>query len=201
MIILASQSPRRRDLLNQIGVSFTVDVAAIDEPAVLDALLPLPDSLKSQWPEIAVKALAEEKAAAVLARHPEDWVLGADTVVALDGEIIGKPHSPEEAEEMLLKLAGREHTVYTGVCLTSAQGRKTFVDSAQVTFYPADHFYKDFITEYIASGSPLDKAGAYGIQDGGVTLIRQITGDYTTVMGLPAPRVRRLLAAFNIPIH
>lgn len=183
MIVLASGSPRRGEILSMMGYAYVRDVADCDEET------------GDLTADKAVALLAERKAAAVSARHPGEWVLGSDTLVTLDGTPIGKPADAEDAERMLAALSGRTHTVYTGVCLMRDGEREVFVDSARVTFYPLNG---EEIARYVATGEPLDKAGAYGIQGRGAALVRRIEGDFFTVMGLPAGALARRLAERQI---
>ncbi len=185
MLILASQSPRRREILHMLGFS------PVCRPARADETLP-PDTP----PDAAVELLARRKAAAVLqTAGPEDVVLGSDTVVALDGAILGKPRDRADAVRMLRLLSGRDHRVYTGVALLSQGKSLVFHDVADVTFYPLS---QREITQYVATGEPGDKAGAYGIQGRGSALVRGIRGDFFTVMGLPAGRTVRALREFGM---
>ncbi len=177
--ILASASPRRQELLARLGIDFTVEPAQTEPPA--DPTLP---------PEEAVLAVAKAKAAEVFARHPQDTVLGADTVVLLptpDGEkMLGKPQNDAEAKDMLKSLAGKTHRVVTAVWLCSPKGCDGFAQSAAVTFYPMT---EADIEAYVATGETKDKAGAYAIQGIGMRYIREIAGDYYTIMGLPVARL------------
>lgn len=178
-IILASASPRRKELLTLAGVEFSVDVADADET--------LENGIA---PDEAVKQLAQIKARAVLEKHGDCIVIGADTVVAVDGKILGKPKNYEEASEMLKLLSGRKHNVFTGVCLLSREKATVFCRKTAVEFYPLS---QSEIDEYIASGDCYDKAGGYGIQTNGCVLVKGIEGDYFNVVGLPvAETVRRL---------
>jgi MAF protein len=180
-LVLASASPRRRALLARAGLSFVVDVPAVDETPLAD-----------ESPAALVARLAHEKAAVVARRRPRDWVLAADTEVVLDGVALGKPASATDALETLARLRDRTHAVLTGVCLlrpdAPAAGHmvRTLV---QVRGYaPAE------VTDYVMSGAPLDKAGAYGIQDAPFRPVRAIRGCYTNVVGLPLCAVIALLA-------
>lgn len=180
-LILASQSPRRRELLSYYTNDFQVRVSQADES--------LPEGIA---PGEAVALLAERKASAV-AQLPECQncrIIGADTVVAVEGRILGKPHSTEEAEEMLRLLSGRVHSVYTGVAVLGPGERKVFTQQTQVEFYPLSSWE---IQDYVATGEPMDKAGAYGIQGRGGLLVRRLEGDYFNVMGLPIARLARVL--------
>lgn len=142
-----------------------------------------------------VQALALAKAQAVLKDHPEAVTIGSDSIVVLEGEILGKPKDSQEARAMLSKLSGKSHRVYTGVCIADVSQVKTFSDHTRVTFFPED---RDLIEAYVLSGSPMDKAGAYGIQDMGALFVAGIEGDYYTVMGLPVARVYRELKSWNL---
>ena len=183
MLILASASPRRRELLTQAGLQFIVDPADIDETALLNE------------PAAAyVQRLAIEKAQAVANRRtlaPDDVVLAADTCVVLDGLLLGKPASREDAIRMLTLLSGRTHTVMTGVAAVSPLRTVSDIELTQVTF---DLITPEEIAAYVADGEPLDKAGAYAIQGYAARWIPRIEGDYFNVVGLPIARVVRLLA-------
>ena len=178
-IILASQSPRRKELLGYITENFTVKVSDVEE--VTDT---------AQSPEEIVISLARIKGEAVFADNKSDTVISADTVVVLDGKILGKPHSREEAYEMLSSLSGRTHTVFTGVCVFSQDKVFSFAEKTQVQFCPLT---ENDINAYIETGEPFDKAGAYGIQGKGCVLVEGIVGDYYNVMGLPVAHLCRLL--------
>jgi len=183
-IILASASPRRQVLLANAGFDFETIPADIDET---------PDP--SLNPEQLVASLAEQKCQAVFNIMPDGLVIGADTVVAIDGLILGKPSSKAEAFEMLKRLQGRQHTVYTGVNIKNANKSYTFVESTKVYMRSLND---DEINNYIATGEPMDKAGSYGIQERGATLIEKIEGDYFTVVGLPLCRLSLVLKGFEI---
>lgn len=183
-IILASASPRRKELLSFITPDFTVRVSDADETT--DPALTA---------EETVKALALIKGEAVAADFPGDTVISADTVVVLDGKILGKPHSREEAYSMLSALSGRSHTVYTGVCITANDKKICFAEATDVTFA---RLCDDEINSYIDSGEPFDKAGAYGIQGRGCTMITSINGDYYNVMGLPVARLYSVLKEYSL---
>lgn len=172
--ILASQSPRRRTLLEQLGVEFQVQVSPAEETL-----------RESKSPSETVEALARRKVRPVAANHPTALVLAADTLVAHDGTILGKPESPQEAKEMLRRLSGSIHTVYTGVALQHEKsGRnESTVASTHVTFASLTDVE---IRAYVETGAPMDKAGGYGIQDHtGPLFVKQIEGDYYNVVGLP----------------
>ncbi len=178
-IILASASPRRSGLMTLAGFRFDVICADIDEIVPEKAL-----------PQEVVMSLALQKAQAVAKDHGKSAVVGSDTVVALDGKILGKPHSEKEAVEMLRSLSGRTHKVYTGVAIVCGDKVTSFFDETEVEFYPLTD---EEIFDYVATGEPMDKAGAYGIQGRGAVLVKRINGDYFNVMGLPISKVYREL--------
>ena len=178
-LVLASASPRRRELMQTAGLAFTVRVSDAEERIPPDAA-----------PHEAVQALARQKAEAVVALCPDGTVIGADTVVVLDGMIFGKPRDAADARRMLQLLSGRTHEVYTGVCLCRGGTAETFFVCTRVTFYPLTDREID---AYIATGEPMDKAGAYGVQGRGCTLVRGIEGDYFNVVGLPVAELYRRL--------
>jgi septum formation protein len=185
MLILASSSPRRRELLGQAGLDFTVESADINEE-------PQPDEAPAKY----VQRLAVEKAQAVWERHRsrdqgvDPIVLGADTTVVLDGEMLGKPVTSAEARRMLERLSGRTHQVMTGIAAITHAAIVSDVEITQVFF---DLIDEEELTHYIASGEPLDKAGAYGIQGYAARWIPRIEGCYFNVMGLPLARTIALL--------
>ncbi|MEN8143069.1 MAG: Maf family protein [Thermodesulfobacteriota bacterium] len=180
-LILASGSPRRRRFLEGLGLEFTV--AAADVPEI-----PLEDELPIDF----VQRLAKDKAAAVGQDYPEAWVIGADTVVVLENEILGKPRDPVDALAMLTMLVGRTHEVWTG--FTVCRGSSEVISQAvrtEVRFVKAT---RDILAAYVATGEPLDKAGSYGIQGQGGALVARIDGSYSNVVGLPlAELVEELL--------
>lgn len=197
-LILASQSPRRQELLHFCGQNFSTAVADIDEEAMIReiSIVHANDSFEDRAACI-VMTLARAKSAKILADHPDAVVIGADTVVTIDDMILGKPSSPDDAYHMLQRLSGREHTVLTGVSLQSREKEYTFFTSANVVFYPWDAREIEWVRRYIATGIPMDKAGAYGIQDMGALLVKCIHGDFYTVMGLPVAEVSRRLIDFG----
>lgn len=176
-IILASQSPRRQELIGYILSEYEVIVSAVEET--------LPDGIA---PEVVPAYLAGVKAQAVAAEHPDDVVIGADTVVILDGQVLGKPKDADDALHMLRSLFGKAHTVITGCAIIQDGRMTTFSDRTRVEFYPLSDRE---ILDYIATGEPFDKAGAYGIQGRGSVLVKRIEGDFFNVMGLPVARLKR----------
>ena len=191
MLILASHSPRRKELLRMLGLTFTAEDSAVDEVALRRSL---PADVS---PEELVEALALAKARAVASRHPGDEILAADTLVVLAGRIYGKPKDKAEAARFLHELAGHTHTVVSGVAVLRGKQEKVFHVKSQVEFYPLDATMETLISDYAEGGSSLDKAGAYGIQDEGALLVRGIQGDFYNVMGLPLAEVWRALRAFG----
>lgn len=183
-IILASASPRRKELLTLAGIDFTVQQADIEEKIAPD--------LK---PFEVVEQLAFQKASAVAEKSKDCIVIGSDTVVSLDNKILGKPKSENEAKEMLKLLSGKTHKVYTGVAIISDEKNVSFYEETEVEFY---ELTDREIADYVATGEPMDKAGAYGIQGKGCVLIKRINGDYFNVVGLPVARLYRELGDFNV---
>lgn len=178
MLVLASASPRRQELLRNAGIEFVVHPAEIPE-------VPLP----GEAPRMCAERLAQEKASKVLQQRAGDLVLGADTVVVVDGQILGKPSDKADAARMLRLLSGRRHQVITGVCL-----RGPFEDTqSEITEVTFSTLSDDDIRFYVASGEPMDKAGAYGIQGIASRWITRIEGDYSNVVGLPVSLVYRIL--------
>lgn len=178
-IILASASPRRRELLEQGGIPFTVIPSQAEE------------NITTTNPVLAVEELSYLKCSDVYEKSVEDVVvIGADTVVVSDGKILGKPSSKEEAIEMLQGLQGRTHEVYTGVTIMTREGKentkKTFHEKTKVVFYPMSD---EEIRSYVNTKEPMDKAGAYGIQGKSAIFIKEINGDYNNVVGLPLARL------------
>ncbi len=180
ILILASQSPRRRYLLEQAGLSFSVIPSRFDEEAV--------PFKPGDAPEEYVRKLAQGKALEVSARYPRSWIIGADTTVMIQGKNLGKPSSDAEAFEMLKQLSGQTHEVHTGFCICSESAEKRFSQSVrtEVLFKTLTHAEIDW---YIKTGEPFDKAGGYGIQGFGIILVRSINGSYTNVVGLPVCEV------------
>jgi septum formation protein len=179
-VILASQSPRRRDLLNLIGIPHTVRPADIDESV-----------LPGERPLDCVERLARTKARRLAANARDAVVIGADTVVVIDDRILNKPENEDDARAMLQRLAGREHVVHTAVCVIYDSAEVAGVETVAVHFRPLSAAEID---AYIATGEPMDKAGAYGIQGYGATIVERVNGDFFAVMGLPLVRLTRLLS-------
>lgn len=183
-LILASGSPRRAEILTNAGYEFLIRPTDVDEslPAGID-------------PRAAAYELSLRKARAAAQLYPEDVVLASDTLVAPGGLILGKPCDADDAARMLRLLSGRTHTVYTGVCVCGSGREVCGVVPTEVEFLPLT---AEQINWYIATGEPMDKAGAYGIQGRGCRFIRRICGDYYAVMGLPISRTAQILEEFSI---
>lgn len=180
-LVLASASPRRRQLLEMLHLELVVQPADVQE-------IPLP----REAPEAYARRLARDKARAV----PGALVLGADTIVVLDDEILEKPRDAEDATAMLRRLQGRTHHVVTAICLIADGVERVAHDRTAVTFRAAD---EGWLRAYVATGEPLDKAGSYGIQGWGAALVERIEGDFFSVMGLPVRLVLALLAEAGYP--
>ncbi|MBQ8395455.1 MAG: septum formation protein Maf [Oscillospiraceae bacterium] len=176
-VILASKSPRRRELMEFIKHEFEI-IPSLKEEVV-------PEGLDI---EDIPAFLAAQKALDISRDRRDSLVIGCDTVVTLGGVIMGKPSDETDAKAMLMRLSGRTHTVISGVCLCYMGRTMTFTEKTSVTFYDLT---EDEIDSYIASGSPLDKAGAYGIQDGAALFVKKIDGDYYNVVGLPVAKLAR----------
>lgn len=183
-LILASGSPRRKELLSLYTRNFTVCASDFDESGVSAAS-----------PAQLVEKLARGKCLAVAAKHPGCLVLGCDTVVDVNGEVLGKPHSAEDARRMLHLLSGAAHKVHTGVCASLNGRTESFADTCEVRFFPISD---DEIERYTATAEPYDKAGAYAIQGRAALWLDSIAGDYYTIMGLPVSRTARLLEKFGL---
>lgn len=178
-LILASGSPRRRELLDLMGLTYTVETPDVDESF-------------SGRPSETVMEISRRKAAAVAARHSDSIIIAADTLVFADGAL-GKPHTPERAKEMLRSLAGNWHHVYTGITVINTRSGRILrnVDKTRVHLVPMT---EQEIDAYVATGEPLDKAGAYGIQGMGGMFVDRIDGSYSNVVGLPMSMLRTMLA-------
>ena len=178
-VVLASASPRRRDLLDLIGIAHEVHPANIDETV-----------RPREAPRRYAERLAREKASAIATRDPDLITIGADTVVVIDRKVLGKPADADDAARMLRMLSGREHTVITAVAVSRGRKLRSAIEEVRVKFR---RLRDDEIGAYIAMGEPMDKAGAYGIQGYGATIVERIEGDYFAVMGLPLVRLVGLM--------
>jgi septum formation protein len=189
MLILASASPRRQELLRNAGIAFEVQPADISE-----------EPRHGESGKECAERLAREKALAIAGQRPHDCVLGADTVVVVDGQLLGKPSDPQDAIHMLGLLSGREHQVITGVCLVAGGKPSVASETTRVFVNKIDD---QEIADYVASGEPMDKAGAYAIQGIASRWIPRIEGDYGNVVGLPVALVFRMLreisSQFSVP--
>ncbi|HZI27730.1 MAG TPA: Maf family protein [Gemmatimonadaceae bacterium] len=183
-IILASQSPRRRELLALIGIAHEVMPADLDESV-----------LPNEAPTAHAERLAREKAEVIAHREPGAVVIGSDTIVVLDRDILGKPRDHDDAVAMLRRLSGRTHTVHTAVAVARNGQLVSGVESVEVTFRPLSN---EHIETYIATGEPMDKAGAYGIQGYGAVIVERVHGDYFAVMGLALGRLVGLLEQVGV---
>jgi septum formation protein len=183
-VVLASASPRRRELLDLVGIAHEVAPADIDETY-------------RDGEEAAAHAerLAREKGEMIAARHPDAVVISADTIVVIDGLVLGKPRDESDAARMLSMLGGHTHVVLTAVAVSYGARMRSGVEAVRVTFRSLD---RDRVRAYIATGEPMDKAGAYGIQGFGATLVERIDGDYFAVMGLPLARMVDLLEEVGV---
>jgi septum formation protein len=182
-LVLASQSPRRAELIRRLGLEPEVLPADIDESYV-----------DHEMPADHAERLAREKAAAVARDRPAALVVGSDTIVVLGRDVLGKPRDTRDAVEMLLRLEGREHEVHTGIAVAHGGRIESGVERVRVRFRPLD---RAGCEAYVATGEPMDKAGAYGIQGFGSALVEGITGDYFAVMGLPVVRMLGLIERFG----
>ena len=183
MVILASGSPRRHELLRKLCSEFVVEVSDAQEVQQADD------------PKALAVANAKLKAQSVAARHPEAVVIGADTIVVLDGEIFGKPDGVTGAEKMLARLSGRRHEVITGLAICAGGSVYTAAEVTEVYF---GAMTAQEIREYVATGEPLDKSGSYALQGGATKFIEKIHGDWSNVVGLPVYRLRKLAQAAGI---
>jgi septum formation protein len=183
-VVLASSSPRRRELLNLVGITHEVRPANLDETR-----------RPRETPRRYAERLAREKASATAQGDPKVITIGADTIVVVDRKILGKPVDEADAARMLRLLSGREHTVITAVAIARGKELRSGVEEVRVKFR---HLREDEIEAYIATGEPMDKAGAYGIQGFGATIVERVEGDYFAVMGLPLVRLVALLRDLGI---
>ncbi|MDU9050349.1 MAG: Maf family protein [Candidatus Electrothrix sp. Rat3] len=185
-LILASASPRRQQFLSDLGLRFTALAADINETP-----------LDGETPDAFARRMAEEKAEVIARQHPTSWVIGADTVVTIEGRILGKPDDAAHALEILRSLQGKKHQVITGLALRCVQENCTesLTRTTEVKFA---YFSDAILSAYIATGEPMDKAGAYGIQGKGGFLVRSITGSCSNVIGLPINTCISLLLHHNV---
>ena len=186
-LVLASSSPRRKELLENLHLVFDIFSSEVDESFAPGLL-----------PEEIVTDLARRKAKEVAKQYPNSFVIGADTIVVANGRILEKPQTEAESFEMLTLLSGKTHDVYTGVAIIQATNERTFFEKTEVTFW---ELTRTEMNAYIKSGEPFDKAGGYGIQGFGSMLVKQISGDYFAVVGLPVSRTVRELqkAGYQLP--
>lgn len=185
--ILASKSPRRQELLSLVVNEFEID--AVETKEEIDETIAFTK---------AIEKVALGKAEAVAVKHSDAMIISADTIVTLGSKRYGKPQDEHEAKQMLAELSGHQHEVITGVCLYCKGKWHTFSSVSQVTFYQLTALE---IEEYVSSGEPLDKAGAYGIQGKGSLLIKEIKGDFYSIMGLPVASLKRELEQFEKELH
>ena len=186
-LILASASPRRSQLLRDLGLEFQIQIPPVDEPS------PTPDDARN--PGAFVERLAKLKASAI---DSSEIIVAADTVVVLGETILGKPRDAEHALEMLLRMQNRTHEVFTGVCVRRGIDERCEHETTRVTFGAFD---ETFLRAYVRTGEPLDKAGSYGAQGRGALLVDRIEGDYWNVVGLPLARLRRMFSEFGVLIE
>ncbi|WP_462412378.1 Maf family protein [Neobacillus sp. Marseille-QA0830] len=186
-LILASSSPRRKELLENLRIPFAISSSNVDESFNPDLS-----------PDEVVMELANRKAQAIFKENPQSYVIGSDTIVVADGQFLGKPADEAEAFQMLKGLSGSQHEVYTGVSIVSPESSTRFFEKTEVWFW---ELTDEEIRSYVNSGEPLDKAGAYGIQGLGSMLVQKISGDYFAVVGLPVARTLRELRrlGFQLP--
>jgi septum formation protein len=182
-LVLASQSPRRAELIGRLRLAFDTIPADVDERY-----------LEHESPDAHAERLAREKALAVSVRRPEALVVGSDTIVVLDGDVLGKPRDDDHALQMLLRLSGREHEVHTGIAVAHGGRVASGLERVRVRFRELE---PRTAREYVATREPMDKAGAYGIQGYGSAIVEGIEGDYFAVMGLPIVRMLRLIERFG----
>lgn len=178
-LILASASPRRKELMEIIGLPFKIEVSEVDETMN-----------RANQLEDEIQELAYRKAKGVAERNKDSVVIGADTIVVYEGEVLGKPRDEQDAFRMLSKLSGKTHKVLTGVCLLNQNEKHSFCSTSEVVF---NQLTDDEIWRYIKTGEPMDKAGSYGIQGFGGCFVKEIRGDYYTIVGLPLSQVYREL--------
>lgn len=184
-LLLASHSPRRKELIERLRVPFEVMGSDVEE-----------NINHNQSPEEVVQSLAFQKASSVASRYPECYTIGADTIVVYENQILGKPKDEQDAFQMLHTLSGKRHKVLTGVSIHHHEKHINFYEQTEVTFWELS---KEEISSYIQSKEPFDKAGAYGIQGYGSLLVKEIKGDYFNVVGLPIASVYRQLKSIHFP--
>jgi septum formation protein len=182
-LVLASQSPRRAELIGRLGLEFETIAADVDESYLGD-----------EMPAAHAERLAREKAIAIARHRPEALVVGSDTIVVLGSDVLGKPRDEAEAMEMLLRLSGREHEVHTGIAVALGGRVESGLERVRVRFRALD---RGECEEYVATREPMDKAGAYGIQGFGSSIVEGLEGDYFAVMGLPVVRMLSLIERFG----
>lgn len=196
-VILASQSPRRKELLRQSVLEFSVQAAHIDERKIEKQILGAQAHIDfGETAKLLVETLAKEKANAILRVCPQALVIGADTIVVQGNQVLGKPVNEREAYAMIRSYAGNTHSVMTGVSIQTNTKKETFSVETKVHFLPWSSQMEKEVSIYVASGSPLDKAGAYGIQEMPALWIRGIEGDYPNVVGFPIAAVHQALQHF-----
>jgi septum formation protein len=182
-IVLASQSPRRAELIARLGLEFDIEPADIDE-----------SYRPGEDPPAHAERLAREKAQVIARTHPHALVVGSDTIVVIDGDVLGKPKDRAQAVEMLMRLSGRDHEVCTGIAVALGGRVESGIERVRVSFRALDAHAAE---QYVATGEPMDKAGAYGIQGFGSAIVEGIEGDYFAVMGLPVVRMLALVERFG----
>lgn len=187
-IVLASKSPRRRELLRQIGLDFVVDVSEIDE-----------DKISHASPLGLAKNLSKVKAEKIAKKHKDAIIIAADTLIVLNNEIIGKPKDKEDAKKMLQKLSGKTHFVITGFTIHDSRSKKE-ITKALTSKVKFKKMTEKEINDYVETEEPLDKAGGYGIQDKGAVFIEKVEGDFFNVVGLPVFTLSEILKKFGINI-
>ncbi len=187
-LILASASPRRRDLLASVRLTFEVEASSVEEL-----------QRQGEAPETYVRRLAEDKAREVASRHPDAWVIAADTIVFIDGAILEKPRDHEDAVRMLSRIAGRVHEVFTGLTLTSGVADRSYT-TVVTTRVKMLNLSPDEIEWYASTGEPMDKAGAYAVQGIGAMFIQSIDGSYTNVVGLPLAELFEMMKAAGLRV-
>jgi septum formation protein len=185
-IILASGSPRRKQILEQVGLNFTVEVSDYEEK-------PIPGISPFEF----VEKLSLEKAKAVAKNHKDAIIIGADTTVVIDNQILGKPKTKEEAKEMLRKLSGNTHLVFTGFTVIDIRNNK-IITKHVITKIKFKNLSDEEIAGYVETGEPMDKAGAYGVQDRGALFVEHIEGDYSNITGLPIVNIFEILKTLGV---